>query len=387
MSLSKVQNSHQEMEYQKTKHVEKRQEDLKKIDEKFDAQVREAKNNADQRIYEIKDQNHKELLGELETKENKLGAMKNSLKETENIILQEKQKLATDLDNKRTESSLSHEARMKDLVTRHESSTKDLNDKFSLEQKKLNTETQRELARQQLKNFKASNNVRQEYDKKLSEDQRHFTDQKFSQDIQNAAVLRNQKSEFQNEFRIKENLHNEKYAQQQIRQNHERETNRQQSDQLMIMDQKDHEHRFQTQLAKNHEELKNLDNQAKHEMEKIKLGVTRTKQNVDSRAVDPFYSGTILNPQVIEKPDHYLIKIKIPQHEAPLVNMSAKDRNVKLTFNRLADTEVKLEDGSVNKTKKSESLVKEFSVAELVNPKKMERKYEDGFLTYKIAKA
>jgi HSP20 family molecular chaperone IbpA len=387
MSVSTIQQANKDLEAQKTRQVEKRQAELKKIDDKYEIQQQAIKDHADKRITELRDENHKELLSELENKEQKLGTMKNSLKETENIILQQKEKLTKDLQNSRDEKSLNHEMRMKDMSARHDSQTRDVNEKFAKEQQSLNVETQRELARQQLKNFKASNKVRMEYDKKLSDDSKNFTNQKFSQELQNSSVLSQQKNEFQNEFRIRESTHNEKYAQQQIRHNHERETSRQQNDQLKVMDQKDHEHRYQVQLATQADQLKNLDAQAKHEIEKIKLDISKNKQYVETRAQDPFYNGTILKPKITDKQDHYLIQMELPSHEAPLVNLAAKDRNLKLNFNRLTDHQIKLEDGSINKTKKSESVVKEFTVADIVNPKKVERTYQDGVLTYKIEKA
>ena len=45
-----------------------------------------------------------------------------------------------------------------------------------------------------------------------------------------------------------------------------------------------------------------------------------------------------------------------------------------------------MEDGSQNKTKKSESVVKEFSVEEIINDRKIEKSYKDGYVVFNVPK-
>ncbi len=133
--------------------------------------------------------------------------------------------------------------------------------------------------------------------------------------------------------------------------------------------------------------IKHVNTQHAKEVQSTIANQASFKAALQSRSEDPFYNITTLAPVLTDKLDHYEITVPVPEFEQQNVILSGYKRSLKLTHARRAANEVELPDGSMNKSKRSESFTKEFPVTDIVEPEKIERHYAEGMLTFKIRKA
>ncbi|MFZ4713593.1 MAG: hypothetical protein ACOYL6_07775 [Bacteriovoracaceae bacterium] len=387
MSNVKVMNNgNVELEAAKRKTVEKRTNELKKVEEKYEISEREARLQNDQRLRELKDQGQVDYIAEIDHREERLSKVKESVDKTQEILAAEKERLGKGFEDSTEARKLNYEMKMRKIHEEHKHDGQTLNDKFNDELRNIFDSAQKEETIARTKISRDKNKVQRDYDTTMSNGYRTFTDQKFAQDVQNFAALDNQKNNFNSEFRAKESTHGSKFKSQEIRHKAELESESKQHELTTESTRLDFEKKYQGILAQQVENFATLQDNVDHNIAKTKIKETKTKESITNRSQDQFYQGSIVKTDIQDKGDHYIVKIPLPPHEASQVNLSGHERNLKLTFSRMAETDVKMEDGSVNKTKRSESMVKQLAVADIINPKKIEKSYADGLVTYKIGK-
>lgn len=132
--------------------------------------------------------------------------------------------------------------------------------------------------------------------------------------------------------------------------------------------------------------LSELKTHLEADVKKLAEKNTTQKKIISKRADDPFYRVETLNPKITEAEKDYIVSLKIPEYEQENVHLSVNGRGVKMTLSRrFADT-IEDQNGGTNRSTRSELFSKEFSSIDLLDPKQVVQKYEDGTLTFKIQK-
>lgn len=140
--------------------------------------------------------------------------------------------------------------------------------------------------------------------------------------------------------------------------------------------------------AKNYESLmENTKQRFEKQLGEIAKSYSKDKQQIETKAQDPFYQVQSLNPVVQDLGKHYTVSLSVPKHEADNVLLSARDRTIKMTMSRRYEERIDGDHGQVDFNKRSESYSQEFPVNDIVSSKNVTRKYEDGVLTFLINKA
>jgi HSP20 family molecular chaperone IbpA len=141
------------------------------------------------------------------------------------------------------------------------------------------------------------------------------------------------------------------------------------------------------QLTKEHDRILNdikskLDQDIKVETAKN----AQTKKSLVTKAADDFYRIDKLAPKLSDSGQEYVLTINVPEHERENVHLVAHGRDLKLTMSRKFSDTLEDEEGTINRTSKSQLFSKELKTLDLVNPKKVTENYQDGLLTFKISK-
>ena len=375
-----------ELEAARRKTAAKRADELKKLEDTYDKAENQAKLQSDERVKEIRDDNQTKLIMEMGDKEEKLLKLKQSYDQTRDLIDLEKQQYYQSMEDQKQDRKLAHEQNMQTLHKTHSEDSQELNHNLTMELRDIHQDAQKQEHKSVQEHKINAANIKRDNATSLVRDYYAFQDQKYNQGVQNQLALDNQRNTFKTEFRTKENTHNSKYQTQAIRHKAEFDAEKKQNEITIENARLDFEKKYQGLVAQQAENLATLQDNVDHSISKIKLAETKTKEKIANRSEDNFYQGSNIKTDVIDGGDHYLVKIPLPAHEAAQATLTGHERNLKLNFSRLSDTEVKLEDGSINKTKRSESMMKQFQVNDIINPKKMEKTYADGVVTYKIAK-
>lgn len=137
------------------------------------------------------------------------------------------------------------------------------------------------------------------------------------------------------------------------------------------------------------EVLKRVQEKFIDEIQKLSTKYSSYKDNVVKRGDDSFYQVNMLSPEVEDKGKYYNIFLAVPEHEKDNVHLSVNNRDVKISFNRrFGETITSSEDGSVNSTKRSDLYIKDFKVADIVNPDKISQKYDldNNQIIFKVEK-
>ncbi len=155
---------------------------------------------------------------------------------------------------------------------------------------------------------------------------------------------------------------------------------------LLSQKQKDFQIRYEN-MAKEHETiLADLKTHLDADVKKMVEQSATQKRMISSKADDQFYRVETLNPSMVESEKDYSVSLKVPEHEKENVHLSVHGREIKMTLTRRYSDSLDAEDGSSNKSTKNELYSKEFSAKEILNPKSITQKYENGVLTFKILK-
>ncbi|MGZ3808808.1 MAG: Hsp20/alpha crystallin family protein, partial [Bacteriovorax sp.] len=140
-------------------------------------------------------------------------------------------------------------------------------------------------------------------------------------------------------------------------------------------------------MAREHERiLSELKTHLDRDVKKMVEQTSSQKKIIEDRAQDSFYRVETLSPMITETPKDFTVSLRVPEHEKEKVHLSVHNRDVKMTLARKFTDILDDQDGSTNRSTRSELFSKEFSSKDILNPKEIVQKYENGVLTFRIQK-
>jgi HSP20 family molecular chaperone IbpA len=110
------------------------------------------------------------------------------------------------------------------------------------------------------------------------------------------------------------------------------------------------------------------------------------KKVMVNKSEDSFYKVDTLKPLIEENKKEFMVSLAVPEHEKENVHLSVLGRSVKMTLSRRFSEIFKDQEGTTNRSTKNELFSKEFPSTDILNPKLVDQKYENGILTYRIQK-
>ena len=145
--------------------------------------------------------------------------------------------------------------------------------------------------------------------------------------------------------------------------------------------------RYQNLVNQHDETIKELSSHLESDVKKIIDKTATNKQVLESRENDPFYRVDRLNPKMAEDLKTVTVSLPIAEYEKENVHLSTQGRLIKITLARKYADTLSAEDGSMNRSTRSELFSKELPTKDLLNPRDITQSYEDGVLSFKIKKA
>jgi hypothetical protein len=112
------------------------------------------------------------------------------------------------------------------------------------------------------------------------------------------------------------------------------------------------------------------------------------KELIKEKGDDQFYAPNKLEPRISRDGENYIVEFNVPDHEKGQVILNVEDRKGKLTHSREVKLEYIDEHGEKNKTSKTESNVKYFSIPDIIDNRNIESFYnkDDQLLTFILPK-
>lgn len=156
---------------------------------------------------------------------------------------------------------------------------------------------------------------------------------------------------------------------------------------VLAQKQADFKVRYENMVKEHDAVLTELKTHLDSDIKKMIEQSSTQKKTISSKSEDQFYRVETLNPNITETQKELVISLKVPEFEKENVHLSVHGREVKMTLSRKYAETLESEDGSTNKSSKNELFSKEFSSNDILNPKLISQKYENGLLSFKIQKA
>lgn len=359
-------------------------EDVKKI---YDMKKEEERVLGQKDVIEVKDLNQQEILEAVDNKTSRLEDIQKSFKadseriQKERAILAEQKKL--DKDATMALNALDQDRIIQDGLEQTRSIKDSTNKSVAAIQQQSDFEIQ-DIAYQTKK--KADSQTRL-YDSALADRSREQRVQLSTKEIEHKQQLDNLKMEFARNSRQQSRLNMADKKNQELAYQKEVSTSENHYNQLLASKRAQFEEKFNTLQAQHEQVISRTEEQLRSQLKALSSDYAKKRDATLSRVDDPFYNLKDIEHKLEDKPDSYLVHINVPEHESENVVFTGHDRKMKITLSRRFTDRVEGDAGKVSENRRSESFSKEFQVADLINSKDITKKYEDGVLTYRIAKA
>ncbi len=352
----------------------------------YEKKIQSAKDQGEDHYLNTLDQNQQRIGIAIKDMEGKLADYQNNLTKTQEKLAEQEKTLKdqsdTNLYNLKTKGETNYQDQFSKIVDNQRS----LENESSGKMKTLEFTTNSALNKQMREAESRVSNLEHKQNLELNDRQMHFKSQLDNQQKNNNQQLSGQKEEF--DFTLqKANEQNKRIFEDKIRIQQDRLNYTDKYHQsLLIQKEDDFKIKYENMSKAHQETLALIQKRFDDEVKGLVDSKSKMKDAITARAEDDFYNVTKLDPKITNSEKEMLFEIAVPKHEWENVHLSAQGRDVKITLGRKYADELLDRDGSRNRSSRSEMFSKEFKVADILNPKTITQKYEDGILSFKIVK-
>ncbi len=360
--------------------------ELEKINQISDKNIENAKAYGEERFNQHIKLNEDRLLNASKNYEDKLTFLKNNI-----------EKVKKDIDKEENELSLNH--------TQTIENQKNINKTKVLDQYLKGKETEDNIQNQFRSNmlglesdFRQQKNKLQEKSKEeLTTLSTKLSDQISKEDLRYNIELESDSKIHNENLNLQKNNFKQSFQRTAENQNRiQQETSKANDNELSFLDkhlkntinqkQNDFKIRYEKLVKENDEIIKELNSHFEADVQKVLSDNASKKQLISNKNEDQFYRIQTLSPKLIDNEKEIILVLPVAEHEKENLLVSVHDRNIYMTLSRKFSESFEDKDGSNNKSSRSELFTKEIASKDILNPKAISQKYENGILSIKIAK-
>jgi len=367
--------------------ITQRTQELKNIQEIYDKKTEDERIVGEKRLLDVSDRNRVDFIEATKGKEEKLEALKKDFASTQERLTQESNQLQKGHRNKIDFMNSEHAVKSSEIFDQSRDKIQDLNFK-------TNNLVSDSMKKAEIEQQKSSHKAKLAIDKVAFENDMKVMQAQSGQESQ----LKQAQEKYQLQVRRSEGEHKALLADQTLRNDIDFKGR-----QRTFQDRKDvqekhfteltrssktaFERKYESMIEQHNQVIDRLKDKFKENLNQIIKDYSTKYDAKAARAEDPFYGLQSLSPTVREDQDAYYVDIKTSEHEKENYHLTANKRRVKLMFNRRSEERVDGQGGAVSSSNRSESLLKEFKVADIVDDRKLKVSYKDGVLSYRLPKA
>lgn len=366
--------------------IVKKENEIENINQLYDKKIELSKAEGEDKYINSLIQNDNRLTTAAKDYENKLNSYRENLEKTQlglskqemtlkNDHLQKVEDFKTQNANALYEKFINATENQKEIDGQMNNSILAIKDKSLTERQHIETSTRNDL-----------NALAREYNSKEANEEREYRSRLKSN------ILANQEDLNLRQKELKDN--SDKEIQKSKRTINEKSTI--QKEELSFLDkhqkdvltqkQTDFNVRYQNLIKEHNGLLAELKTHFESDVKKMVEQTSSQKRTIANKKEDSFYRVEILKPTISENEKEYMVSLTVPEHEKENVHLSVQGRGVKMTLTRKFTETLNEIDGSTNRSTKNELFSREFPCKDILNPKLVDQKYENGVLTFRIQK-
>ena len=363
-----------------------KENEIEQIDKIYEKRINDANTRGDDRYVEAIDRNNRKLIEENKDYEERLKNYQTSLTQTKKIIDQSREKAIADSKEEQNTLRASAEDKYSRLYEHAKENQDSILEKTHQDSKKLSEKSLHDKNMHESKNHQTLATFSANLLQNTHEQEENLKKQLESEQAATVHTLNQNKIEAQAQLIDNDKKNKRLEAEQKRVQTEEMQFQDKYHAELLRIKDEDFKKRYE-KMASEHQEILNtlkakLDKTTKNAIE----ANSRDMKAIHDANSDPFYQLEILKPTMDEDQKNYYVHLEVPAHEKEDVHLLAHGRELKLTFSKKFMTTITTPDGSENHVSKTQLFSKEFPTADILDPKHVSQKYEDGILSFKIAK-
>ncbi len=366
--------------------VIKKEEELKSLQSLYKEKSKQAKILGEENVFNQHEMNKINVAKSIQTKEDHLDRIKQDMLASANKLSEQKKTLTESLQEQIENKNAVFEEKIKHIHNSNMAASKDLTDRTKTEFKDLQHKSDQQVKNlnQDVKN--RANSVSRDNRKSM----RQLELNQKAREEQLKSIQEEQMGSLERDHNAKVSTEKKKHLidyNQRVRSQQVELTNVELHHQEILKQKRTSFKEKFNLLEKNHTEiLDRIKTKFDTEIKDIVGKYSEFKNQTMTKLQDKFYNISKLKPTVENKLDHYIVKLTVPDHEKELVNLTAQDRDINLTLTRKFSEKMQDQSGDKFNTRRSEVMNKTFNVDKIMDSTSVERKYEDGVLSFKIAK-
>lgn len=369
------------------KKIQSKEAEIRDLDSLYDKKTAMSRLEGEEQLAQALDRNNQRVISESSVFEEKIKGYQDRLKKVQDTVTKEeltlktseKQKLdelKTQLEENFQEQYFNTQENQRDISSATQASVKDIAIRSKSEKALLEGNAQYEInALSSEFNNKAANSEK-DFRSKLDSDIRlHRTEVNNQKDeLKKLMTMDNEKNK-----RLSNELNRVNKGQLDFQESHQKE--------MLSQREKDFKVRYENMVSQHNSILQNLSAKFEEDARKITSSTSTDKKILDSRSEDPFYRVEKLNPKLVEDLKTVTVSVPIAEYEKENVHLSTQGRSIKITLSRKYTDSLTSDDGTLNRSTRSELFSKELSTVDLLSPKNITQSFVDGVLSFKINKA
>ncbi|MFA6238617.1 MAG: Hsp20 family protein [Bacteriovorax sp.] len=364
----------------------KKEAEIKNINQIYEKQIESAKSEGQDKYISSLNRNDEMLVSASKDFEKKLSNYKDNLRKTQSYLAKEDQGLREEhqeqMDSQREQFEGNIQEKFKnamdiqqDINGQMKNRVELVTDKSLAERRKIETGAKN-----------STNNLALEYGRKAAAEERNYRSKLESDIRMHQENINIQEKELKKEADTKSDkdrrLVQEKMVIQQAELNY---LDNHQKD-ILSQKQNDFKVRYDNLVNEHNALIEDLKSSFEADVKKMAQETTVQKRNIAAKEHDTFYRIETLKPTIVENEKEYMVSLPVPEYEKENVHLSVRGRGVKMTLTRRFTDTIEDKDGSTNRSTKNELFSREFPCKDILNPKLVDQKYENGILTYRIQK-
>jgi HSP20 family molecular chaperone IbpA len=375
-------------EYQQFQRLQAAKEkEMQRLEKDFQEAYAKTKLNHEERLVDLTE-GHKqeEMLRHVEHQET-LGRSREQLKNELKTIEQQKTQLENFEQQKMQQARNDFNQSYQELYRDQSASQAALQEKLTAETNASQWDTTQKIAQVSTSNQQRMTDIQDRQERSLQNTELQFLDRMKRDETAHAVTLHQKMDEQATTLQEMDRKHEHLKNNQGQRYSKELASQTALYQQKLIDEKKAFEERVSF-LKMNHDaHLKTLDEKFKGDYQNILATHEKSKMGINARETDSFYQLMKFDPIVEATPEHYTVKIIIPDYEKDNVLLNVDKRQLRLSFNRRFQEEREAADKSVSKTSRSEVLTKNFFVPDILTGVEMKKDYQNGVLTFTVKRA
>jgi hypothetical protein len=363
-----------------------KEREIETIKSIYEKRIDDTKIEGEDRYINALKKNDEQLIGASKDYEDKLNGYKENLEKTQKMINQEENSLKLDQAQKMETSKDQFRSNIDNQIRNASEQQNTINQQTQNKLNAINGSTRMQKNQLEMKANTEINNLSNEYNQKGISTERDFRSNLDNNIRMHQEDLNLQKNELRKlmdkNAEKNKRLEDEKLK---VQANELNYLDLHQKD-LINQKQNDFKIRYENMVKENEAILSELKIHFDKDVKKMVVQNAAQKNNLTNKNEDSFYRVETLKPKIQDNPKEMLVSIEVQEHEKENVHLSAHGRVVKLTLTRKFSDSIADELGGTNKSTRTELFSKDFPTKDILNSKEITQKYENGILSFKIAK-